>query len=223
MEHVRAGRRGTWQEREGARSKPFRFGVQIVGMRLGAGRGATRRASSKTSATRRCSCPTTSATGARADAGDRDGGRGTRRRCASARSCSTTTTSTRRSSPRSRDHRRAVATAALELGIGAGWMKADYDGARPAVRPARRADRPVRRGARRSSRVLDGRGRSRIDGEHYRSRDYDVDPEARAEAASADPHRRRRAQACCASPAREADIVGINPNLRGRRDQPPTR
>ena len=39
-------------------------------------------------------------------------------------------------------------------------------------------------------------------------------PEAGAAAAPADPRRRGRASACSRSPGREADIVGINPNLR---------
>ncbi len=122
-------------------TKPFRFGVQISQRRVGERRGATRRASSKTSGTRRCSCPTTSAR--------------SWRRCPRSRWPP-------RTPPRLKvgalvfdndyKHPAILAKEAatidllsdgrLELGIGAGWMKTDYDAlGLPYDPPAVRVDR----------------------------------------------------------------------------------
>ena len=102
--HGRSSRRSSrrlagYLKERAAMTHKFRFGVQVSGTPR-AKPGATRRRRSRSSATRRSTCPTTSSTpGSRRCPRSRWRPR-TRRRCASARSCSTTTTSTRRSSPR---------------------------------------------------------------------------------------------------------------------------
>ena len=100
----------------------------------------------------------------------------------------------------------------LELGIGAGWMKTDYDALGLAVRPARGARRPVRGGAARRSSSASPASSSRI-----------------TASTTASPTTRRTRSPCSSAlpiliggggkrvlsiAAREADIVGINPNLR---------
>ena len=159
--------------------------------------GATRRARSKTSATRRCSCPTTSARSSRRCPRSRWRPR-TRRRCASARSCSTTTTSTRRSSPRKRRRSTCSRDGRLELGIGAGWMKTDYDAlGLPYDPPAVRVDRfeealhVIKECFTGEQFSVHGRALP-----HHRLR---VVPEAGAEAGPADPRSAAAASACCRS------------------------
>ena len=101
----------------------------------------------------------------------------------------------------------------LELGIGAGWMTADYEKAgipldRPGVRIARLAE---------SITILKGLfapGPFTFHGEHYQVTELDGMPKPRAGREPAVPHRRRRARRSSALAAREAKIVGINANLR---------
>ena len=178
-------------------TKPFRFGVQVVAGGVGARRGATRPASSKTSGTRRCSCPTTSARSSRRCPRSRWRPR-TRRRCASAslvfdndykhpailaKEAATIDLLSRR--PARARHRRGLDEDRLRR-------------ARPAVRPARGARRPVRRGAARHQAVLHRRAVhvSRRALPHHRLR---VVAEAGAEAAPADPRSAAAASACCRS------------------------
>ena len=89
-------------------------------------RGATMPASSKTSATPRCSCPTTSATSSRRCPRWRWRPR-TPRRCASARWCTTTTTSIPAILAKEAATIDLLSDGRLEFGIGAGWMRVDYD------------------------------------------------------------------------------------------------
>ena len=85
-----------------------------------------------------------------AGAGARHGRRsGHDRRCGSGRWCGTTTTSTRSCWPRSWRRWTCCPSGRLEIGLGAGWMRTDYEQAGIALRPARGAHRPLRGGARR--------------------------------------------------------------------------
>ncbi len=101
----------------------------------------------------------------------------------------------------------------LELGIGAGWMTADYEKAgipldRPSVRIARLAESiAVLKG-------LMGEGPFSFDGDHYSITDLDGEPT---------PVQRPHppiiigggGKKVLSLAAREADIVGVNANLRG--------
>ena len=87
-----------------------------------------------------------------------------------------------------------------EMGIGAGWMKVDYDALGSAVRPGRGAGRPARRGAR-GHQGLVGPGPVQLRGHALHDHRLQRHPEADPAAVPADPRRRRRAARCCASPA----------------------
>ena len=191
-------------------TKQFRFGVQ-VSQAVSAARGATRRARSKTSATRRCSCPTTSARSSRRCPRSRWRPR-TRRRCASAALVFDNDYKHPAILAKEAATIDLLCDGRLELGIGAGWMKTDYDAlGLPYDPPAVRVDRfeealqVIKRCF--TGETVQHAGRALP---HHRLR---VVAEARAEARTADPHRRRR-QARAVDRGREADIVGINPNLR---------
>ena len=134
------------------------------------------------------------------------------RRCGSARSCSATTTSIRSCSPARPRPIDLLSDGRLELGIGAGWMTVDYEKAgmpldRPGVRIARLAE---------SIAILKGLfadGPFSFEGEHYRVTDLDGQPK---------PVQRPHppfvigggGPKVLALAAREAQIVGINANLR---------
>ena len=100
----------------------------------------------------------------------------------------------------------------LELGIGAGWMKSDYDALgltydRPGVRVDRLAEAvQILKGAW-------GPGPFSFSGEHYSVTDYDGTPKPVQQ-----PHPPLLigggAKRVLSLAGREADIVGINPNLR---------
>ena len=177
---------------------------------VGARAGATRRARSKTSATRRCSCPTTSATRelapmpaiAMAAAAHDDAAR----RRARVRQRLQAPGDPRQGGGDDRPALRRPARARHRRGLDEDRLRR----ARPAVRPAGGARRPVRGGAARSSRAASAGEPFSFAGEHYTITDYDVDPEAGAAAAPADPRRRRR-------PKRAAPR---GPRGRHRRHQP---
>ena len=193
-------------------TKPFRFGVQVSAATSARRAGATRRASSRTSGTRRCSCPTTSAT------------RSSRRCSAIAMAAAHTDDAARR---RARVRQRLQAPGDPRQGGGddrpalrrpararhrRGLDEDRLRRARPAVRPARRARRPVRGGAARHQAVLRRRA-VQLHGEHYRSPTTTASPK---------PVQQPRppiligggGKRVLSLAAREADIVGINPNLR---------
>ena len=100
----------------------------------------------------------------------------------------------------------------LELGLGAGWMKSDYDQSGiPMDPPGVRVDR-MEEGIAVHQGLLRRRARSPSRASTTRSPSYDGLPKPVAVAA------RRSSSAaapsgCCRSPAREADIVGINPSI----------
>ena len=190
----------------------FRFGVACSKGRLAARSSPSSRARPRRSATRRSSCPTTSSsTTSRRRSRSRTRPRSPTR-CASARSCSATTTSTRSCCAREMATLDLLSDGRLELGIGAGWMTADYEKAgipldRPGVRIARLAE---------SITIMKGLfadGPFTFHGEHYRVTELDGMPKPVQQPA-------RRSSSAAAAPkilalaAREAQIVGINANLR---------
>ena len=134
-----------------------------------------------------------------------------RRRCASARSCSTTTTSTPSCWPRSWPRWTCCRDGRVEIGIGAGWMESDYRAAgMPYDRPGVRIDRFVEALAVIKGAMADGP--FSFAGEHYTITDYDGLPKPVQR-----PHPPiliggggRRVLSIA---AREADIVGINGTL----------
>lgn len=99
----------------------------------------------------------------------------------------------------------------LEVGIGAGWMKSDYDAAGLAYdRPGVRIDRMVE--SIEILRGLFGAGPYSFEGEHYTISDLDLQPKPIQSpvpvlVGGGGPRMLRLA-------GRHADIVGINPNLR---------
>ena len=101
----------------------------------------------------------------------------------------------------------------LELGIGAGWMTADYEQAGLRYDSAGRAHRAPERGDRRHQGLLRRRARSTSTASTTKSRSSTGSP-------SPCSSRVRRCVVGGGGPkvlrlaAREADIVGINPNLR---------
>ena len=99
----------------------------------------------------------------------------------------------------------------LELGIGAGWMASDYEQSGiPLDPPGVRVDRLAEAIA-----ILKGLfapGRSASPASTTRSPSSTASPSPCRAAPAVHP--RGRGRACCAWPAREADIVGINPALR---------
>ena len=110
----------------------------------------------------------------------------------------------------------------LELGIGAGWMKTDYDAlGLPYDPPAVRVDRLEEALARHQG--LLGRRAVQLHGRALH--DHRLRRHARSRCSS----RARRSsiggggQRVLRLAGREADIVGINPNLRARRGRPTTR
>ena len=120
-----------------------------------------------------------------------------RRRCASARSCSTTTTSTRRSSPRRSRRSTGSRTAGSSSGIGAGWMKVDYDALGLPYDPAGvRIDRLEEALAVIKGCV--GPGAVQLRGHALHDHRLQRHPEADPAAAPADPRRRRRAAGAAA-------------------------
>ena len=198
-----------------ANDRKFRFGVQVSQSGIGARRGATGRARSKTSASRRCSCPTTSARSSRRCPRWRWPPR-TPRRCGSARSCSTTTTSTRRSSPRKPRRSTSSRDGASSSGIGAGWMKTDYDTLGLPVRPARGARRPVRRSAAGHQGLLHRRAVQRVRASTTGSpttASWPMPVQKPGPPILIGGGGKR----VLSIAAREADIVGINPNLKAGR------
>ena len=113
----------------------------------------------------------------------------------------------------------------LEVGIGAGWMKSDYDQSGIPMDPPGVRVSPHGGGHRRAQGLLRRRARSRFAGEHYTITEYDGLPEAR---------RSRRppfligggAKRVLSIAGREAQIVGINPSIHsgaGRRRRGPER
>lgn len=99
----------------------------------------------------------------------------------------------------------------LELGLGAGWMRADYEALGLRYdRPGVRVDRFVE-----GVKILKGAwgdGPFSFEGEHYRIADYDGTPKPVQQ-----PHPPLLigggAKRVLSIAAREADIVGVNPNL----------
>ena len=197
-----------------AHDRRFRFGDPAERRPATPPSGPSSPARPRTSATRRCSCPTTSAT--------------SWPRCRPSRPRPTPPPTLRVGTlvldndykhpvvhGQGDGHARpAVSDGRLELGIGAGWMASDYEQSGIPHRPARRAGRPAGRGASPSSRACSPPGPFSFSGEHYTITELDGLPKPVQQPAPAVPHRRRRRRGCCASPAREADIVGINPALR---------
>ena len=137
-----------------------------------------------------------------------------RRRCASARSCSATTTSTRRSSPRRPRRSTSCPTAGSSSGIGAGWMTVDYDALGMPLRLGRAcASTRLEEALAVIKGCFAGDGRSTSPASTTRSPTTTRSRSrcsSRARRSSSAAGRRKVLRLA----GREADIVGINPNLR---------